>query len=344
MKNILFTKVPGVRHLGIAVLSLAFIFPNLLRAASPTPVPAAAITFEEMEYNGGEVWEGEPVSHIFKFKNTGGGVLQIKRVRTSCGCTAALVSQKKLEPGGTGEIKATFNTKRYRGRQKKSIYVASNDPKNPNLRLQLSATILTAAHLSPRRVNFRDLTRGEEVSRTVQVIADMPALKITGVTADPDIFQARIVSQPGEENKQPGKIEITLSHQASVGRHSGNLIVKTNHPRAPRLTARLYARIAGELQYSPRMILLTRPEESKEIRLTYRGKNKLQVSSLNSTLPGVKVELKPVNPPREYKIELLLQAGNPPKNGRGSIILTTNVEGQETIKIPVMIKVAPPKK
>ncbi len=352
MKSILFIKDQGARrcgrvkylYFGLTVFSLAFLFPNLMKAAAPTPVPAPAITFESLEYDGGNAWEGEPVSHIYKFKNTGSAVLHINRVRTSCGCTAALVSQKEIKPGESGEIKATFNTKRYRGHQKKSIYVSSDDPKHSNLRLQLAVTVLTAAHLSPRSVNFREVTRGGEASQTVQVIPDVTDLKITGVSASPDLFQAKIVSQPGGKDKEPGKIEITLNPQASVGRHSGSLIVKTDHPRAPQLTARLYARISGKLQYSPRMLLLTRPEESKEIKLTYRGKNELQVSSLESTLPQVKVELQPVNPPQEYKINVLLQPDKKTEDQRGFIIMTTKLEGEETIKIPVMIRVPTPKK
>jgi len=298
-----------------------------------------------LEYDGGEVWEGEPVSHIFKFKNTGGAVLHIKRVRTSCGCTAALVSQKEIKPGESGEIKTRFNSRRYRGRQRKSIYVSSNDPKNPNIRLQLISTVLTVAHLSPRSVNFREVTRGEKATQVVQVIPDVPSLKITGVSAEPDLFQARTISQPGGEDKRPGKIEVTLSSRAAAGRHSGRLIIKTDHPRAPQLTARLYGRVTGLLQYSPRMLLFTRPEESKKIQITYRGKDELQVSSLKSTLPQISVELKPVNPPRKYVINLLLKPDKIAGKQRGSIIMTTNLEGEETIRIPVMIRIpGPPKK
>ena len=48
--------------------------------ASDTPaVPRIAI--DAAEYNAGEVYEGETVSHSFKLKNTGTGELTIKDVR-----------------------------------------------------------------------------------------------------------------------------------------------------------------------------------------------------------------------------------------------------------------------
>jgi hypothetical protein len=72
------------------------------------PGNEAVIEFDHTEYDFGEAAEGEDVVHIFSFKNTGGGVLKIDRVRTSCGCTGAVVKEKDIPPGGTGEIKARF--------------------------------------------------------------------------------------------------------------------------------------------------------------------------------------------------------------------------------------------
>jgi hypothetical protein len=62
-------------------------------------------------------------------------------VETSCGCAAALVSDKKLEPGKSGKVKVTFNTQGYAGEVVKYIYVESDDPIQPRVQLKITAAI-----------------------------------------------------------------------------------------------------------------------------------------------------------------------------------------------------------
>ncbi len=83
-------------------------------------------------FDFGEIYQGEKVPHVFEFSNQGDEPLLIDRVRSSCGCTAVLVSQKNIPPGGKGELKATFDSSRFRGAISKTIYLYSNDPVRPD--------------------------------------------------------------------------------------------------------------------------------------------------------------------------------------------------------------------
>ncbi len=100
------------------------------------------IEFEETEFDFGEIREGEKVTHIYRFENVGQDTLVIKEVRTSCGCTAAIVSSKRIAPKETGEIKATFNSRGRKGEQSKTIWVYSNDPDSPTAQLKVKSTII----------------------------------------------------------------------------------------------------------------------------------------------------------------------------------------------------------
>jgi hypothetical protein len=99
------------------------------------------VKFKEEKWDFGKLKEGQVKSHVFVFDNTGDAPLQIKRVRTSCGCAAALISDKNIEPGKKGELKVTLNTRGYEGNLAKYIYVESNDRSQPVKQLQISATI-----------------------------------------------------------------------------------------------------------------------------------------------------------------------------------------------------------
>ncbi len=86
------------------------------------------IQFEETKYNFDTITEGDIITHEFKFKNIGKSDLIIRKTRSSCGCTAVATSKDPIPPGGTGTIKATFNSHGKRGRQVKTITVITNCP------------------------------------------------------------------------------------------------------------------------------------------------------------------------------------------------------------------------
>ena len=66
----------------------------------------------------------------FKFKNTGTGKLVINNVSTSCGCTVADYPKHFIKPGGTGEIKVSYDgTKKAAGKFQKSITVYTDGGK-----------------------------------------------------------------------------------------------------------------------------------------------------------------------------------------------------------------------
>lgn len=101
----------------------------------------AKIFFPETQHDFGKVKEGEKVEYTFKFQNNGTESLIIKDVKTSCGCTAAVVSDSSIKPGQDGSIKVDFDTKNRSGRNSKSITVVSNDTKEPNKVITIYADV-----------------------------------------------------------------------------------------------------------------------------------------------------------------------------------------------------------
>ena len=53
--------------------------------------------------------------------------LVISKVRSSCGCTAALLSEKAIAPGEQGNIKVSLNTRGKRGKVRQSVDIFSNN-------------------------------------------------------------------------------------------------------------------------------------------------------------------------------------------------------------------------
>jgi len=105
------------------------------------------ITFKYKNYDFGVLIEGEKVSHVFKFKNTGNADLVITKVSTTCGCTVADYPKDPIPPGGEGKIEVVFNSMGKRGYQHKTIRVLANT--QPNL-TELS---IDAQVLGPEEIN-----------------------------------------------------------------------------------------------------------------------------------------------------------------------------------------------
>ena len=60
-------------------------------------------------YDFGKIKVNKPVTHEFRFTNSGDAPLVISSVQASCGCTVTDYSKDPIAPGSEGYVKATYN-------------------------------------------------------------------------------------------------------------------------------------------------------------------------------------------------------------------------------------------
>lgn len=103
------------------------------------PLPVAQ--FEKIEHDFGTVKEGGKVSYTYKLTNTGQAPLIIQNAQPSCGCTVPEWSREPIPVGGTGFVKAEFDTNGKQGINNKTITVTANTwPKTTTLRFKAMIT------------------------------------------------------------------------------------------------------------------------------------------------------------------------------------------------------------
>jgi hypothetical protein len=93
--------------------------PNVISMDATTGEPVAAVptgplttlAFEKDTYDWGKVMDGDKVTHVYKFKNTGNEPLIISNAKGSCGCTVPEWPKDAIAPGKSGEIKVVFDSK-----------------------------------------------------------------------------------------------------------------------------------------------------------------------------------------------------------------------------------------
>lgn len=67
------------------------------------------ITFDQTEYDFGQIDYGTEVEHTFTFTNTGEAPLVITGATSTCGCTVPTFTEDPIAPGDKGEMLVKFD-------------------------------------------------------------------------------------------------------------------------------------------------------------------------------------------------------------------------------------------
>ncbi|MEX1248474.1 MAG: DUF1573 domain-containing protein [Anaerolineales bacterium] len=124
-------------------LFAVFIAGLLLLAACGGGTPSIALDLTEFEF--GDVNVGEIISRDVVLSNEGTGTLVIDSVSTSCGCTTAVLEQMSIPAGQSTLLHITFDAGAHgdvTGFYTRQVFIASNDPAQPEVSVQFSANVI----------------------------------------------------------------------------------------------------------------------------------------------------------------------------------------------------------
>jgi hypothetical protein len=206
-------------------------------------------------YDFGTIVEGEIVTTSFEIMNVGSGDLKIDQVRASCGCTAAQPAKNILKPGEKTSIKVDFNSKDRLGPQEKYVYVMSNDPKSPELKLSFKAVVVDKSvaqsadvqfpriKLLKTEYDFGNVEEGKLVETKISFKNEGKGiLEITDVKTSCGCTAALVSNKrinPGES----GNVRIELDTANREGKLTRTVTIMTNDPDNPNPVITLYVNI-----------------------------------------------------------------------------------------------------
>jgi len=219
----------------VLVFSLMFVIPAWA---------APQVTAEVLEYDFGEVIQGDKVDYTFRFRNSGDELLVINSVHSSCGCTAALLSSKQIAPGDMGEIKTTFDSSNFRNAIHKTITMETNDPAAATVKFQIKGQVKEELTMDPARVSFGKLLPGARVEAMVSIknssktiiVLDQPKATNPSIQASMD----HVTLKPGDQ----AEMKITAQVPDDAKRLSGYIMIDTDYSKVPKLRLSVSASVS----------------------------------------------------------------------------------------------------
>ena len=123
---------------------------NAQTTTAADPSTLGAFQFGEMEYDFGNINEGQVIEHVFNFTNNGQAPLVISNITASCGCTSPDWTKTPVQPGAEGFVKVVFNSAAKSGAQAPTVTIQANtNPTVTRLRMKGNVTPKLAGASAP---------------------------------------------------------------------------------------------------------------------------------------------------------------------------------------------------
>ncbi len=298
-----------------------------------SPEAKPKISFEKTVHNFGELDIGQKGECEFRFKNTGLGLLNIGKIKATCGCTVPSLAKKQYQPGEDGVIKIKYSGQSKPGSVAKSIYVNTDDTENPKVKLTIKAKVVSHIEALPLKLHL--FTQEENAAAPDITIRskDGGAFAITGFTSTNNVISIEF-----DPNAAAG--DFVLKPKVDVQKlrehRNGTIKIKLSHPKQHSVDI-LYEALS-RFQAQPSRLMLSNLEpgksQTKQILITSTDGGPFEIDSISSKKGYVKVISQQ---PSSEGIELTVQVTAPPKGGRSIHFRDTleiKIKDDETVIVP----------
>jgi len=227
-----------MRHVSILLFLL------LLLSVGGSVYAAPAVVFENIKHDFGEITQGDKLTYTFRFQNAGDQVLEIGRVRSSCGCTAALLSTRRLSPGTLGELAVTFDSHGFRGRVQKVVTFDTNDPKHPSVSVVLQGVVKAELYITPQRINWGRVKAGTPLRMVIDVVNESDqTISLSPPVVTVSDLSAQLSSMTLDAGEKVS-LEVTANFPHGKKRLAGYVILHSDFPAVPELRVPVSARLS----------------------------------------------------------------------------------------------------
>ena len=312
------------------------------KASSVVGTPRAIV--KEIGHDFGPVEVGGLLTHTFTIGSGGTAPLSILRVEASDPAMRVRFSSV-VPPGEVGRISVEWDALGASGDLDAHLVAYTSDPKRPRVTFTLSGTITQSIAVQPSPDVFVSLFEDEAAERRLVIVNnEQRALSVTGLRPVGDHFTATLNTlEPGRKYEVLVKVPKGLK----AGRHSGEIVVETDHPRLGSRRIEVNAVIKTTVYVTPEAfdfgdvsIEKVRASEtapwllqSAELR---SRKGDFSIVTITTDVPGLKIDRSPSGPSTSFGLVATLDRKSlQPGPIEGAIRIKTTSKQFPVIVIPV---------
>jgi hypothetical protein len=325
-----------VRRGGAAALLVAL----LLAGAGVETAPARGrgtpmLVLEAPVFDFGAVDQGAVVRHAFRLHNAGDGDLHIEGVHAPCGCTAGIISERVVPPGGEGSVEVTFDTTGFGGRKTKTLSLWTNDSAEALHELTLTGEVRPKLVADPPMVYLGRIRPGSEATGEVRVLKPSgERIKLAEVTAKSPGLDLAIV--PGANGDGGRRVAIRLAGDVR-GRFSNTLRILTTDPELPTLYVPVFGSVESDLTIVPSQLTFDDWPGGRRSRrylvVSNRGPKPVWITGVHVGNLPMDYAVKTVDAGYEYRISMRLM--RPTLSTRGTVRIYTTHPDEPELVVPL---------
>jgi hypothetical protein len=305
------------------------------------------LNFEKTDHEFGTISDDKPVEAEFKFTNGGTGPLEITNTQGSCGCTVGTLEKKIYAPGEAGTIKVSFNPAHKRGPQHTTVTVSSNDATRPQLVLNIKSDVKPMVMVDPQVAMLNQIPKGKGGSTQVTITSRIPGLTIVNATPsaayfDTKLGEAKELEVNGEKVTQ-WVVDVSARPDAPVGPVSAGVSIRTSDANRL-LNFTVTGEVVGDIVVTPPRIQLPplQPGQAISAQVTLKSRNGKafkatkvdDLSGATKVLSTIDLKEDATATPPSYTLTVAGAATEQPGAINGTLIVRTDIPGEEEIKIP----------
>jgi hypothetical protein len=222
---------------------LVILWLSTIAALTPALSQPTLQVSEGKRLNFGRIPRGTVFEKTLTLKNSGTETLTLDHVEASCGCTATVLSDKRIPPGKSGSLLIKFNSEGLSGSVYKNIVVVSDASDAPRTTIEFSATVVDEITFTPDQLSFQDARPGKKYSLAfVMRNEGTDTLFITSFRTKVQGLTLQFPSGPIAP-KQSVNLVADFTPKTEVPVIADRIIIRTSSRRQPDATIPVYGSV-----------------------------------------------------------------------------------------------------
>lgn len=291
----------------------------------------------------------ETVKHTFTLRNNGNEDLYIRSVRAGCGCATLDLDHERIKPGTSARLAVEMSLKGRHGKQRRIIYIQSNDTKTPRCMLQITGEIRRDVDLDPGRAVFGFAADRALLSKRIRVYSGTgKKFVVTGVDTDDEGFFTVRTDTVRDGLEYVVEVSLTGKGRQPGANFRGEMIVHTDRPGYRDVTVPVVAYLPKEITAAPERLVvsgLTDNGQSRDRYILVRSPLQTPFAVVGVTPPARDVVVKTDKlSDTRYRIKISNLAAKKEMDGQVFHIRIRKENGDETaILVPVVVRWSSPR-